>query len=69
VQAAEALKLAAGIGTPLAGRLLMLDALAMGSASSASRRWSVGVPSPRTGPVRWRSPPVWAHRCVSRSPE
>lgn len=28
-QAAEALKLAAGIGRPLAGRLLMLDALAM----------------------------------------
>ena len=29
VQAAEALKLAAGAGTPLVGRLLMLDALAM----------------------------------------
>lgn len=29
VQAAEALKLLAGAGTPLAGRLLMLDALAM----------------------------------------
>ncbi|HRP98676.1 MAG TPA: molybdopterin-synthase adenylyltransferase MoeB [Rhodocyclaceae bacterium] len=29
VQAAEALKLAAGTGTPLVGRLLMLDALAM----------------------------------------
>ena len=29
VQAAEALKLAAGIGTPLVGRLLMLDALSM----------------------------------------
>jgi adenylyltransferase/sulfurtransferase len=28
-QAAEALKLAAGIGEPLAGRLLMLDALRM----------------------------------------
>ena len=29
VQAAEALKLAAGAGTPLTGRLLMLDALTM----------------------------------------
>jgi molybdopterin/thiamine biosynthesis adenylyltransferase len=29
VQAAEALKLLAGAGTPLAGRLLMLDALGM----------------------------------------
>jgi molybdopterin/thiamine biosynthesis adenylyltransferase len=29
VQAAEALKLLAGIGTPLAGRLLMLDARRM----------------------------------------
>ena len=28
-QAAEALKLVAGMGQPLAGRLLMLDALAM----------------------------------------
>ena len=29
VQAAEALKLAVGAGTPITGRLLMLDALAM----------------------------------------
>jgi len=44
VQAAEALKLAAGAGTPLVGRLLMLDALAM--------QWhSVRVPRDPSCPV------------------
>lgn len=38
MQAAEALKLLAGVGTPLAGRLLMLDGLAMEWTSMRARR-------------------------------
>jgi adenylyltransferase/sulfurtransferase len=49
-QAAEALKLAAGIGEPLVGRLLMLEALAM--------RWhSVRVPRDPACAVCGHRPP------------
>jgi molybdopterin-synthase adenylyltransferase len=55
IQAAEALKLAAGVGEPLVGRLLMLEALAM--------RWhAVRVP---------RDPgcPVCSHRAATSASE